>query len=89
MLTYVFLPIIHENADTLIVLSSIYAVSIIEKVKFTEGVHTGGVLDKKLFLKIFQYSQENSSVGVSFLIKLQALSPATLLKRDSRTVVFQ
>ena len=27
---------------------------------------TGGVLKKKLFLKILQYSQENSCVGVSF-----------------------
>ena len=29
-------------------------------------VVTGGVLKKKLFLKISQYSQENNCVGVSF-----------------------
>ena len=27
---------------------------------------TGGVLSKRLFLKISQYSQENADVGVSF-----------------------
>ena len=31
----------------------------------------GGVLQKKAFLKILQNSQENTCVGVSFLIKLQ------------------
>ena len=35
-----------------------------------------------MFIKISQYSQDNTYVGVSFLIKLQ---PATLLKRDSST----
>ena len=29
---------------------------------------------KKVFLKILQHSQENTCVGVSFLIKLQALT---------------
>ena len=43
---------------------------------------------KKLFLKISRYSQENTCVGVSFLIKLQALRPVTLLKRDSDTGFF-
>ena len=33
---------------------------------------TGGVLWKKVFLKISQNSQEHSCVGVSFLIKLHA-----------------
>ena len=37
---------------------------------------------KKLFLKILGYSQENTCVGVSFLITLQAFSHAILLKRD-------
>ena len=35
---------------------------------------TAGVLQKKVFLKIFKNAQENTCVGVSFLIKLdQAL----------------
>ena len=42
--------------------------------KFSEAP-TGGVLRKKLFLKISQYSQER-------------YRPATLLKLDSDTVVF-
>ena len=33
---------------------------------------TGGVLRKKVFLKILQNSQENTCARVSFLIKLQA-----------------
>ena len=37
---------------------------------------------KKLFLKILGYSQEDTCVGVSFLITLQAFSHAILLKRD-------
>ena len=32
---------------------------------------TAGILQKKLFLKMSQYSQENTSAGV-FLMKLQA-----------------
>ena len=43
---------------------------------------------KSLFLKIWQHSQENTYVKVSFLIKMQAFSPVTLLKRDSNTYVF-
>ena len=43
-------------------------------------VATGGVLWKKLFLKISQNSQENTYTRVSFLIKLQAPF-ATLLKK--------
>ena len=43
---------------------------------------------KKLLSKISQYSQENICVGVSFLIKMQAFRPTTLLKRDSNTGVF-
>ena len=70
----------------LIVLSTIYSVSINNKVKFKEAA-TGGVLYKKLFLKILPYSQKNTCVGVSFLIKLQTLSPVTLLKRDPNTSV--
>ena len=42
---------------------------------------------KKLFLKTSQYSLENTCLGV-FFDKMQALSPATLLKRDSNTGVF-
>ena len=43
---------------------------------------------KKVFLKILLISQENTCVGVSFLIKLQVWGPATLLKRDYNTYVF-
>ena len=39
---------------------------------------------KRLFFKILPYLQENTCAGVSFLIKLQAFSSATLL-RDSKT----
>ena len=42
----------------------------------------------KLFLKISQYSKEDTCVGVSSLIKLQVFRTATLLKRDSNTVAF-
>ena len=43
---------------------------------------------RKLFLKISQYSQENTCVGISFLIKMQAVRPPALLKRVSNTGVF-
>ena len=36
---------------------------------------------KQVFLEIFQKSQENICSWVSFLIKLQGLRPATLLKK--------
>ena len=39
-----------------------------------------------MFLKFSQDSQENTCVGVSFLIKAQA--PATLLKKDSEIGIF-
>ena len=42
---------------------------------------------KKLFSKISQYLQENTCVGVSFLIKMQAFRFAILLKTDSNTDV--
>ena len=35
---------------------------------------TGGALYKKLFIEMWQNSQENTCAGVSFLIKLQALA---------------
>ena len=31
---------------------------------------TGGVIIKKLFSKIFQYSQENTCVGVVYMLQL-------------------
>ena len=43
---------------------------------------------KKLFLKISQYLQENTCVGVSFLIKLQPVRTATLIKRDCQDRCF-
>ena len=36
---------------------------------------------KKLFLKISQYSQKNTCVGISFLIKVAGLMHASLLKK--------
>ena len=41
-------------------------------VKTLTEATAGGALSKKLYLKISQNSQENTSVRVSFLIKLQA-----------------
>ena len=38
------------------------------------------VFHKKFFSNILRHSQENTCVGVSFLIKLQAIRPVTLLK---------
>ena len=43
------------------------------EVKYREAA-TGGILQKKVFLKISQNSQENTCARVSFLIKLQAAS---------------
>ena len=41
---------------------------------------------KWMFLKISQYSQKNTCVGVLFLIRSQAFRPATLVKRYSVAV---
>ena len=43
---------------------------------------------RKLFLKISQYSQKNTCVGISFLIKIQAFREPALLKRDLTKGVF-
>ena len=43
---------------------------------------------KKVFLKISQNLQENTFVGVSFLIKLHSSGLKLYLKRDSNTGVF-
>ena len=43
---------------------------------------------RKLFLKISQYSQENTCVGISFLIKMQAFRAPALLKKVSNIGVF-
>ena len=48
---------------------------------------TGGILQKKLFLKISQNSQKNTCSRVSFLIKLKALA-CYFLKKDTLTLVF-
>ena len=42
----------------------------------------------KAAFKISQYSQENTCVGISFLIKMQAFSLTNLLKSHSNTGVF-
>ena len=41
---------------------------------------------RKLFLKILQYSQKNTCVGVSLLMKMQAFSPVILLKKQAFSV---
>ena len=43
---------------------------------------------EKLFWIVSQYSQKNTCVGVSFLIKMQAFRPAAISKRDFNTNVF-
>ena len=73
-------------AVTQILLSPIYAISVSNKVKFTEAA-TRGVLYKNLLIKILLYSQENPMLE-SLLIMLQALSLVTLLKGGSNTGVF-
>ena len=49
---------------------------------------TGGVLLKKIFLKISQISQKKNLCYSLYLIKLQALRHETLLNRNSNTCVF-
>ena len=46
---------------------------------------TVGILLKKVFLKILQNSQENTCVGVSFLIKPQTCN---FIKKETPTRVF-
>ena len=54
---------------------------------FTRGSHRRSSI-KKMFLKISQYSQENTCARVSFSLKLQASGLKLYLKRDSSTGVF-
>ena len=49
---------------------------------------TGGILEKKMFLKISQYSQKKHLPWSLFLIKLPVFRPAALLERDPNTGVF-
>ena len=49
---------------------------------------TGGVLQKKVFLKISQNSQENTCIGVSSFNKVADLSPVTLFKKLTPVSVF-
>ena len=51
--------------------------------------HPPELFYKKAILKILQYSQKNTCVGVSFRINLQSFRSATLFKADSGTSVFQ
>ena len=51
----------------------------------TRNMKNEAFYKKTLFLKIFE---ENACLGVSFVIQMQAYSPATLLKRHSNTDVF-
>ena len=41
-----------------------------------------------MLLKILKYSHENKCVGVNYLMKMQAFTPATLFKRDSNIGAF-
>ena len=50
---------------------------------------TGDVLWEKVFLEISQNSQENTCVGVSFLIKLQASAGRLLLKKRNTCPNFE
>ena len=52
------------------------------------SIQSSAVLQKKVFLKISETSEENTCVGVSFLIKLQGFRPATFFKGDSNTGIF-
>ena len=90
LLTYVFFinnPMrmwhVLLRSVTLIIISTIDAISISDKVRFTEAA-TGA---NHVFKNISIFTG-NTSVGVSFIIKLQALSPAALLKRDFNTGIF-
>ena len=56
--------------------------------KVSEKYYEQEVFYKKFFLIISQYSQKNTCVGVSFLIKMQAFKPETLFKRGSTLGVF-
>ena len=69
------------------VLSTIYAVSISDKVKFTEAA-TGGVLYKTLFLKFFAIFTGKHLRWSLFVNTVAGPNPVTLLKRDSNTGVF-
>ena len=53
----------------------------------TEAPATGGVLWKKVFLKISQNSQENTCARVSFLIKLQD-SACSFINKETLEQVF-
>ena len=57
---------------------------IVSSHKILEKYNEQKMLHKKTIL---QYSQKNTCFGVSFMIKMQVFSPATLLKRDSNTGV--
>ena len=46
---------------------------------------TGGVLWKKVFLKIVQYSRENTCARVSFLLKLRISDFCNLIKKETLT----
>ena len=52
-------------------------------IKISEKYNEQGVFYKKSCLIISQYSQKNTCVRVSFIIKMPAFRPVTLLKRDS------
>ena len=58
------------------------------QIKISEKFNEQKVFYKKTVLKNFTIFTENTYVGVSFSLKMQAFRPATLSKRDSNRGVF-
>ena len=67
---------------------TLYNVLVIISCLIVSGAAIGGVLQKMLLLRISQNFQENTSVGVSLLIKLQVSDLQLCYKRDSNRGVF-
>ena len=59
----------------------------LSKVKL-EILWNSSAISRRMSLKILQYSEKNTCVGVSFSIKLQAIKPVTLLTRESNADIF-
>ena len=77
----ILLFIFHSCISFLNLIYVHYLKTIIHSYPENTEVVSRGCSVKKVFLEIQQNSQENTCPRVSFLIKLQASRPATLLKR--------
>ena len=75
------------NINVLIKCQKQKSFRILWKISLTTEAATGNVLWGKLFLEIWQNSQENTLVRVSFLIKLQA-SVCNFIKNKTLAQVF-